>query len=128
MSHLTVLIGTCNTIAGILCSIRNCRKPNKNINPLPVDVLTALGNVKNRAAVLSVFVELGGIEIGSFWNIAGRIVKLEEELAKHNEKLRKMNKLYKFVSASERVMTLSRLYQKWNRMNEIWSKRSHFRS
>lgn len=114
--QLTGLIGTSNTIAVILDSIRKIRKAKKKIIPLVEEALSCLENIKKRAPLVSVFVEVGGFGMDTLSDITRRIETAEEKLVKLDAKLKNMNKTYKFVSANERVATLEETCQKLERI------------
>jgi len=115
----TGLLGTCNTIAGVLISMRKCYKAQKRIGALVKDSLLSLENIKQVVPQVSWFVEVGGIGLETFCVLAGKIYRIEVDLLKIRERLNKTglrNKVYRFCSASESTATLESIQSKLSQM------------
>jgi len=112
----TGLLGTCNTIAGVLISIRKCYKSKKKISKHVSDSLLSLGNIKQAAPQLSRFVEVGGIELRDFCSMAAKIIRIEVDLLNLAAKAVKKNRIHRFCSAPETATALGSIHGKLSRM------------
>lgn len=120
----TGILGTFNTIAGILLSIRKCYKAKKKISSLVSDSLSSLENIKHVAPHISRFVEVGGIDARDFCAIAEKFLRIEVDLTnmrarmqkKENRIWNKISNIYLFCSAAETVAGLESICTKLAQM------------
>lgn len=120
----TGLLGTFNTIACILISIRKCYKTKKKIAALVADSLSSLENIKQEAPLLSRLVEAGSIQLGTFCSIAAKFIIIELELIslgakmqkKDNKILNKLKKMHPFCSATEAAASLESIHRRLRHM------------
>lgn len=101
----TGLIGTCNTIATILVNIRKCLKAREKIGALVSDASSSIENIKFLAPEICRFAQLRR-RLRDFCIIAGKIIKIEDDLLNMQDSLSKMNQVYRFCSATETVAAL----------------------
>lgn len=78
--HAAGILGTINTIASILITIRKWYKAKKKISALVTDSLSSLKYINDLVPRLSLFVEVNGIDVRDFCAIAAKIITIEVTL------------------------------------------------
>jgi len=112
----TGLLGTFQSIAVILISIRNCYKAKKKIPKLVSDGLSLLENINQATPQVSRFVELGGIGLEEFCIIAAKIMKIEADILNMRDLLVRRGKIYRLCSAPGTVSALESINSKLSQM------------
>lgn len=110
------ILGTCNTIVHILQAIRKCFNARKKIKGIMDGTIICLKNIENRAQKLASFVEVQGIGLLEFCEVVRSIHEVEDELHKWHAKYMRMNRLNKFITATESIATLESVCKKLSNM------------